>query len=70
MTKDQYVSPENCPLCNKPNYCANLSNSNKPCWCMEEDIRFPEKLFTQLVDAAINKACICKACALKHKDEH
>ena len=66
MNKEEYVNPENCPLCNKVNDCGNLSNSDKPCWCMNKDITFAESLLNQVVDAAKNKACICKACALKH----
>ena len=67
MSNEEYVSPENCPLCNKSNDCGNLSNSNKPCWCMDEKFTFPESLLNQVEVAAKNKACICKPCALKHK---
>ncbi|PCM44033.1 cysteine-rich CWC family protein [Marinobacter sp. ANT_B65] len=68
MNKEEYVNPENCPLCNKPNHCGCLANSSKPCWCMDEEITFPDSLLNQVVDAAKNKACICKPCALKHKN--
>jgi hypothetical protein len=64
---EEYISPENCPLCNKVNQCSNLSNSNKPCWCTNEGITFPVSLLNQVLELAKNKACICKSCALKHK---
>ncbi|XPF95254.1 cysteine-rich CWC family protein [Colwellia sp. RE-S-Sl-9] len=69
MNEKEYVSVSNCPLCNKPNNCGNLLKSNKPCWCMDEIIDFPESLLNQVVDIAKNKTCICKSCALKHKQD-
>ena len=67
MHKKEDVNPGNCPLCNKPNFCGNVSNSSKPCWCMEEGVTFPESLLNQAVDTAKNNACICKICAIKHE---
>lgn len=68
MNKEEYVSANDCPLCNKPNHCGNLLKSNKPCWCMDENIEFPDNLVAQVAEAAKNKACICKSCALKHNN--
>ena len=36
-------------------------------WCMESKIPFSDDLLNQLTDAAKNKVCICKACAMGNK---
>lgn len=69
MNKKEYVNSENCPLCNEPNNCGNLSSSNEACWCMDKSIMFPESLLSQVVDSVKSKACICQACASNHKDK-
>lgn len=70
MNKPTYVLPELCPLCSQKNYCGNLegnnsaSNANKnACWCMKSDMSFSSALLSKVSDAALNKACICEACA-------
>lgn len=68
MNKKEPVYSENCPLCNEPNNCGNLSSNNEACWCMDKNVMFPESLLRQVVDSAKNKACICQACTYKHKD--
>lgn len=69
MKQEEYATPENCPLCAQKNHCGNLSSSekNETCWCINSNITFPEGLLNQVSDAAKNKACICKTCALKYK---
>lgn len=69
MNKEEYVNPGVCPLCSKPNCCGSLLDSSKACWCMDQDISFPDSLLNQVVDTAKNKACICEACALKHQSK-
>ena len=62
------ITPSLCPLCNQSNHCANVSacGSSQPCWCSEQTIAFPQTLLNKVPSDAKNKACICKACALKH----
>ena len=69
MNEERYITPENCPLCSKPNNCGNLSNMDKACWCMDLEITFPESLLNQVPDAAQNSACICKSCAFEYKND-
>jgi hypothetical protein len=63
------VNPNLCPLCHKNNHCGNVatSDSSQGCWCSDPAIQFPETLLTKVPDSSQGKACICKACALKHK---
>jgi hypothetical protein len=62
------IDPSLCPLCNESNHCGNVSpcNSSQDCWCVDKTIQFSEALLNTLPSPAKNKACICKACALKH----
>ncbi|WOH37652.1 cysteine-rich CWC family protein [Thalassotalea fonticola] len=70
MNQEEYVSPEDCPLCGENNHCGNLSSGkNNKCWCANNDITFPESLLSKVSNVAKNKSCICKACALKHKQD-
>jgi len=64
-------NPTKCPLCGKLNHCgmASAENTGQPCWCMSSDIAFPNSLLTQVDNAAKNKACICRECALEHQHE-
>ncbi|RVU84768.1 hypothetical protein EOL70_10990 [Leucothrix sargassi] len=68
MTQIENKIPENCLLCDEKNHCANLSPSTscEKCWCMKDDIKFPESLLARVSDSDKNKSCICKACAAKH----
>jgi hypothetical protein len=63
------TSSSHCPLCARNNSCGNLlSNSNtEACWCTHSSITFSDSLLSQVLDVDKNKACICKACALKHE---
>lgn len=71
MSLDKSSISDYCPLCRQNNLCGNLSSSNNAatCWCVDSSITFPDSLLSQISDADINKACICKACALSHKLE-
>jgi hypothetical protein len=70
VNKEEYVSPENCPICGENNHCGNLSSDNESkCWCASNDITFSDSLLKKVSNAAKNISCICKACALKHKQE-
>ncbi|WP_299083715.1 cysteine-rich CWC family protein [uncultured Paraglaciecola sp.] len=63
------TSLSHCPLCGDNNGCTNSSpnNNTAACWCMESKIPFSDDLLNQLTDAAKNKVCICKACAMGNK---
>jgi hypothetical protein len=65
-------NPTKCPLCGKPNHCGMTSteSANPSCWCMNSDITFPDSLLTQVTDQAKNKVCICRECALKHREKN
>lgn len=51
----------NCPLCNQHNHCG-LENDQSPCWCMADDIEFPEQLLEQVPDELRDESCICEQC--------
>jgi len=60
------VDPDICPLCRKPNGCEHHhggTNKNN-CWCHE--LIIPRQIFTLVPAEALNKACICRHCLIKH----
>lgn len=71
MDLEESVAAEICPLCGKNNQCGQLcSGDNKDaCWCASGELEFPESLLNRVSNAAKNRACICKACALKHMQD-
>lgn len=71
MSQEKSTTPSNCPLCGQNNFCGNLSpnNNGEACWCADSSITFPDGLLNQVANTDKNKACICKACALSHKEK-
>lgn len=58
--------PDRCPLCGGPNRCANeiekaTGRPQPPCWCTRVD--FPRELLARVPAEAVDKACLCPACA-------
>lgn len=67
LKQQDYVPPEDCPLCGINNFCGNLSaTTNDKCWCADSNVTFSETLLNKVPKNARNKACICKDCALKY----
>lgn len=63
------ITPNLCPLCNKSNDCGNINTctSSQSCWCNDPAIVFSKTLLDKIPEDTKGKACICKACALKHQ---
>jgi hypothetical protein len=62
------IDPTRCPLCGRPNACANevareTGVAQPPCWCTQVD--FSADLLARVPKDAERKACICNACASK-----
>ena len=60
------IDPDVCPLCDEPNGCEHHCggpDKNK-CWC--HDLIIPRIIFELVPPRAINRACICRACLIKH----
>ena len=60
------VDPRCCPLCGQSNRCANeveraTGQPQPPCWCTQAD--FTPELLARVPAPAVDKACICPACA-------
>jgi hypothetical protein len=54
-----------CPLCGALNQCVMAAGKagpgDPPCWCTKA--RIDRALLAQIPTAALNKACLCPACA-------
>ncbi|WBY03996.1 cysteine-rich CWC family protein [Ramlibacter tataouinensis] len=66
MNPRAVVDPSRCPLCGQSNRCANeveraTGRPQPPCWCTRAD--FTRELLAQVPPQAVDKACICAACA-------
>jgi hypothetical protein len=66
MTANASIDPERCPLCGRPNRCANEIErasgvTQDPCWCTQVD--FSADLLARVPPAAERMACICADCA-------
>ena len=58
-----------CPLCGKPNHCGYEAGSDHfSCWCTTIDV--PKELREQIPEELRGKACICRDCITKFKEEH
>lgn len=58
-----------CPLCGKENNCAYEKGSDHfSCWCTT--IEVPKELRAQIPEELKGKACICRDCIIKFKEEH
>ncbi len=58
-----------CPICGQPNQCVmclpQAGASTDPCWCKAES--FSQDLLSQVPAGAVNKVCICAACAAESR---
>lgn len=58
-----------CPLCGKENGCGYEKGMDHfTCWCATIDV--PKELREQVPDELKGKACICRDCINKFKEEH
>ncbi len=56
------VNERICPLCGRANQCALAAGGDAAdCWC--RDVVIDTAILQRLPDAAVGKACICRACA-------
>lgn len=56
-----------CPICGEPNNCAIANGLNpEECWCMK--VNFPKEIFDKIPKDKKNKACVCKKCLEKIKE--
>ncbi len=53
-----------CPLCNKPNGC---DGSSDKCWCYSVEI--PKKILDKIPEEKRGKACVCKDCIEKYRED-
>ncbi|MFT4146249.1 MAG: cysteine-rich CWC family protein [Mobilitalea sp.] len=59
------IDQDICPLCGKPNNCQHTIGMG--CWCEKE--YFPEELLNLIPEEKKMKACICKNCLVKYREE-
>ncbi|QGQ98080.1 hypothetical protein EHS13_25930 [Paenibacillus psychroresistens] len=58
----------NCPICNKDSQCGvEAGQTIEACWCSKAV--FPQEIFDQIPLDLKGKACICKACLDKFKQQ-
>jgi hypothetical protein len=52
-----------CPLCGKPNECAQAgcSGTAADCWCMS--VVIPAEVLAKVPEDKVGKVCICRRCA-------
>lgn len=62
---ESVIDKKICPLCGKPNNCQH--DSGKGCWCDNE--HFPEELLSRIPKEKRRKACVCKDCLDKFRQE-
>ena len=55
------IDPAQCPLCSGDNACAAVKGE-AACWCF--DVTFVPEFLERIPEAARNKACVCRGCAL------
>lgn len=54
-----------CPLCGKANNC---KDGSKDCWC--NYVIIPKELIDMVPEEKRGKACICKECVDKYKNDN
>lgn len=52
-----------CPICGQDNNCRH----DAECWCHKET--FPKHVFNLIPEEKKGKACICKACLEKYRQQ-
>ncbi|MBM7567298.1 cysteine-rich CWC family protein [Paenibacillus sacheonensis] len=52
-----------CPVCGNRNACAGSLD----CWCAKE--KFPKSVFAEIPAELLGKACVCKQCLVRFKQE-
>lgn len=58
----------NCPICGENNDCAmERAEKEQVCWCMS--ISIPQSLLAQVPESMIGVSCICRACALRVRED-
>ncbi len=62
---NEYVNQDICPLCGKPNNCQH--DTGKGCWCDKE--HFPEELLSRIPTEKRMKACVCRDCLEKFRQD-
>lgn len=56
--------PSRCPLCGKANACvpAACGDFEQPCWCAQ--VTVSAEALARVPPEALNRACLCRDCAL------
>ena len=69
MNPPQSFDPALCPLCGGPNDCQLCTSAayKGPCWCAAVEI--PKELLARVPEAFRNRACICRKCITRFKQE-
>jgi prepilin-type processing-associated H-X9-DG protein len=69
MNATQLINPEQCPLCGGPNDCLLCRPTARQdrCWCVSEE--FPGELLAQIPQPFRNRACICRLCVEKFRQQ-
>ena len=69
MNQPQFFDPAKCPLCGGLNRCLLASSVayKGPCWCAQEEI--PEELLARVPETLRNRACVCRGCVEKYRNE-
>lgn len=62
---ENIMNEDICPLCGKPNNCQHTAGIG--CWCENE--YFPKELLKLIPEEKKMKACVCKACLVKYREE-
>jgi hypothetical protein len=60
------LDTKRCPACGAANHCVMVAGAKggvdePPCWCTQ--VRIDRAQFARIPAAALNKACLCPACA-------
>jgi hypothetical protein len=63
------IDPALCALCGRENGCAMAADptSSTPCWCTP--LAIPRSLLALVPEEARNRACICRACIERHRED-